>query len=168
MARKNPPTSLLKSKSYTVGYRRPPRLFQFKPGQSGNPTGAKRKTSSLAPDLRELLERALNEKKSFRQGEQDRILSMAAAGIEQLVNQFAAGDHRARRDLMVLAEALEVDLTAGQREAIQTSVAVALTQNDRELVDNFIQHYLAEREHCDGPNSSTLPGPRMIQTEEST
>jgi hypothetical protein len=39
---------------------------------------------------------------------------MAAAGIEQLVAQYVKGDHRARRDLIALADKLGVDLTAGQ------------------------------------------------------
>ena len=44
------------SKSYEVGYGRPPKKFQFKPGRSGNPTGTKRKAPSLAADLKALLE----------------------------------------------------------------------------------------------------------------
>ena len=44
-----------------VGPGRPPREFQFKPGQSGNPTGAERK-ASLAPDLKAMLQRALNKR----------------------------------------------------------------------------------------------------------
>jgi hypothetical protein len=35
----------LSVKKYKVGWCRPPKKFQFKPGQSGNPTGAKRKPS---------------------------------------------------------------------------------------------------------------------------
>ena len=74
------------------------------------------------------------------------ILTKAAAGILRLVDQFAQGDHRARRDLIHIAERLDIDLTAGQRDALQRSAIVALSQNDRELVDEFVQHYLAERE----------------------
>ena len=45
---------------YKVGPGRPPRAYQFKPGQSGNPKGAKRKPPSIALDLKAALERALN------------------------------------------------------------------------------------------------------------
>ena len=38
------------SKFYTVGYRRPPKKFQFKTGQSGNPSG-KRKRPSKSTQL---------------------------------------------------------------------------------------------------------------------
>jgi hypothetical protein len=97
---------------YRVGPGKPPKEHQFKPGQSGNPKGAKRK-ASLAPDLKALLEHALNEKVKFKRGEQETIMSKAAAGIHKLVNGFAEGDRHARRDLIVLADKLGVDLTAG-------------------------------------------------------
>jgi hypothetical protein len=93
---------------YRVGPGRPPKEFQFKPGQSGNPKGGKRKSPSIAPDLKALFERALSKTVMLRQGEKERIVTMAAAGIEQLVNQFAKGDRHARRDLIVLADKLGV------------------------------------------------------------
>src|SRR4051795_6251967 len=70
---------------YRVGPGRPPKEHQFKPGQSGNPAGARRKPSSIAPDLKALFERALSEKVMLRQGEREKIITKAAAGIEQLV-----------------------------------------------------------------------------------
>ena len=46
---------------YKVGPGRPPKEHQFKPGQSGNPKGAKRKPKPMVPDLKAALERALHE-----------------------------------------------------------------------------------------------------------
>jgi hypothetical protein len=80
------------NEEYRVGPGRPPKEFQFKPGQSGNPKGAKRKTKSIAPDLKALLERALNEKVKFGRREREQTITKAAAGIAKLVNQFAGGD----------------------------------------------------------------------------
>jgi hypothetical protein len=96
----------LSDQEYRVGPGRPPTEHQFKPGQSGNPKGARRKPRSIAPDLKALFERALSGKVTLRQGEQEKIITKAAAGIEQLVNQFAKGDRHARRDLLALAELL--------------------------------------------------------------
>src|SRR6266404_9462997 len=75
------------TEEYKVGPRRPPREYQFKPGQSGNPKGAKRKPPSLLPDLKRLFEQALSEKVTLRQGEKQRTLTMAEAGVKQLVAQ---------------------------------------------------------------------------------
>ena len=62
---------------YKVGPGRPPREHQFKPGQSGNPKGAKRKPPSLLPDLKQLLEHALSEKVTLKQGEKAADVTMA-------------------------------------------------------------------------------------------
>jgi hypothetical protein len=94
---------------YKVGPGRPPKEYQFKPGQSGNPKGPKRKPKPMAPDLKAALERALHE--------------MAEAGIKQLVAQFVKGNHQARRDLIVLADKLGIDLMTGQQQALQEAVA---------------------------------------------
>src|SRR5947199_7418596 len=95
---------------YRVGPGRPPKEYQFKPGQSGNPKGARRKRTSMVPDLKTLLETALSGKVSLVKGERELDLSKAAAGIAQLVDAFAQGDRHARRDLIDLAQRLGVDL----------------------------------------------------------
>ena len=83
---------------YRVGPGRPPREYQFKPGQSGNPRGAKRKSQSIARDLKAILNRELNAKVPVKQGDKLMTMTMAEAGIKQLVAQYAKGDRHARRD----------------------------------------------------------------------
>ena len=150
---------------YRVGPGRPPREFQFKPGQSGNPKGASRKTrSSIAPDLKALLERALSEKVKLRQGENERIITKAAAGIEQLVNQYAKGDRHARRDLMVLADKLGVDLAAGQGSAIEA----ALTADDEALLAEYLQRHGGQRDHRGDDNHAGLPESKVSEKPGDT
>jgi hypothetical protein len=108
---------------YKVGPGRPPKEYQFKPGQSGNPKGAKRKPKPMAPDLKAALERALHEPITLTQGERKRTMTMAEAGIKQLVAQFVKGNHQARRDLFAYAKDLGVDLMAGQQQAFQEALA---------------------------------------------
>jgi hypothetical protein len=124
---------------YRVGPGRPPKEYRFKPGQSGNPEGAKRKTPSIAPDLKALLERALNAKVKLRRGERDKIVTKAAAGIEQLVDQFAKGDPRARRDLILLCETLGVDLT--NRKALEGALEDVLSAEDEALLADFVKRH---------------------------
>jgi len=109
--------------AYKVGPGRPPKEYQFKPGVSGNPKGAKRKAPPIAVDLKVVLERALDNKVQLKQGDRARTVSMAVAGIEQLVAQYAKGDHRARRDLFALADKLGVDLLASQTKTIEEALA---------------------------------------------
>jgi hypothetical protein len=80
---------------------------------------------------------------TLRQGEQEKIITKAAAGIEQLVNQFAKGDRHARRDLLALAARLGVDLVAGQRDALEQSVATALSANDEALLADYVRRHAA-------------------------
>ena len=117
-----PPTQTCQPE-YKVGPGRPPKEHQFKPGQSGNPNGAKRKPKPIAPDLKAALERALHEPIKLKQGEKERITTMAEAGIKQLIAQFVKGNHQARRDLIVLCDKLGVDLMAGQRKGLDEAFA---------------------------------------------
>jgi Family of unknown function (DUF5681) len=119
---------------YKVGPGRPPKEHQFKPGQSGNPKGAERKPKPMAPDLKAALERALNESIKLKQGERERTMTMAEAGIKQLVAQFVKGNHQARRDVIGLAKELGVDLMAGQQQALQEAVAA----NHEEILNAFV------------------------------
>ena len=131
---------------YLVGPGRPPKQFQFKPGQSGNPKGAKRKPRSMAAELKLGLENALNEKVTLRQGAKEKIVTFAQAGIEHLVAQFAKGDRHARRDLILLAEKLGVDLTAGQGDPIQQALYDGLAPSDQALLDEYLERRGVERE----------------------
>jgi hypothetical protein len=144
--------------AYRVGPGRPPKEYQFKPGQSGNPKGARRNAPSIAPDLRALLERALNKKVRLQHGERQEIVTKAAAGIDKLVNQFAKGDRYARRDLIALAEKLGVDLTAGQSKAIENALADAVTAEDEALLADYLRrHRGGGRDHRVDNNVVRLP-----------
>lgn len=146
---------------YRVGPGRPPKEFQFKPGQSGNPKGARRKQLSIALDLKALLERALSKKVTLRQAEQENIVTKAAAGIEQLVNQFAKGDRHARRDLIVLANKLGVDLVAGQGAAIEKALEADFTADDEALLADYVRRHrdddagLAQSKHSEKPDDTS-------------
>jgi hypothetical protein len=158
--RSNAPPSLTTDPSdqdYRVGPGRPPKEYQFKPGQSGNPKGAGRKPKSIAPDLKALFERALNRKVTLRQGEKKKIITKAAAGIEQLVNQFATGDRHARRDLLAQAERFGVDLLAGQAAALEQTVAAALSANDEALLADYVRRHAVQGDRAGEIDAGSRP-----------
>jgi len=119
---------------YKVGPGRPPKEYQFKPGQSGNPKGAKRKKPTIDLDLKAALECALKRSATLKQGDKERTVTMAEAGIEQMVAKFVKGDRDARRDLFALAERLGIDLFAEQKQLIQE----ALTPNQAAILDAYV------------------------------
>jgi hypothetical protein len=118
---------------YRVGPGHPPREFQFKPGVSGNPKGAKPKGKSLVPDLKALFKRALNKKAKFRQGERTKL----EAGFDELADQFAAGDRYARRDVFYYADKLGIDLMATQGNARNVDASTE-AEFRQELLDRGI------------------------------
>jgi hypothetical protein len=139
--------------SYRVGPGYPPREHQFKPGQSGNPAGARKRPPSIAPDLKALLQTALSKKVTITIDDKERILSKAAAGIEQLVDQFARGDRHARRDLFDLADKLGLDL--GSKAALEELAGKAITADDEALVADFLRRNLERSEvRSEAQNSS--------------
>jgi hypothetical protein len=145
---------------YRVGPGRPPKEYQFRKGQSGNPNGAKRKPRSIAPDLRQAMERALNEKITLKQGERKELATKGQAGIEQLVNQFALGDRHARRDLIYLAEKVGFDLAGRLREGIEA----ALTPDNQAILDAYVQRVT----NAQTPTTPVLAPPELLDddTEE--
>jgi Family of unknown function (DUF5681) len=158
--RSNAPLSLKTDSSdpeYRVGPGRPPKEYQFKPGQSGNPKGARRKPRSIALDLKALFERALNRKVTLRQGEQQKIMTKAAAGIEQLVNQFVSGDRHARRDLLAQAERFGVDWVAGQAAALEQTVAAALSANDEALLADYVRRHAVQGDRAGEIDAGSRP-----------
>jgi hypothetical protein len=140
---------------YRVGPGRPPKEFQFKPGQSGNPKGAKRK-HPIVPDLKASLERALNGTVTLKQGEQERIVSKAEAGIEQLVNGFAEGDRHARRDLIDLAQRLDVDLVGRQRRALEMALQTPVSAEDNAVLTDYLKRHGKRDEATELPTIQSI------------
>jgi len=128
---------------YKVGPGCPPKETRFKPGQSGNPKGAKRKPPSIVPDLKALFESAFNEKLNLKQGEKEQIVTMWAAGMKQLATQFAKGDRHARRDAFIYADKFGSNLIASQHKANQEALPAQST-NIRELTKEELESLTLE------------------------
>jgi hypothetical protein len=79
--------------NYETGYCKPPRGHQFKPGQSGNPTGRPKTRKSLD----ELIDKELGARIMVNEGGERRSITKEQAMAKQLVNKAASGDHRAIR-----------------------------------------------------------------------
>jgi hypothetical protein len=77
--------------SYEVGYKRPPKENQFKPGQSGNPNGRPKGRKNLSTDLRE----EMSQKVSVNEGGTHQIISKQRAMLKALFSKAAKGDTRA-------------------------------------------------------------------------
>jgi hypothetical protein len=88
-----------------------------------------------------MLNQALNEPVTLCSGRREVTTTKAAAGIAQLVTQFAEGDRHARRDLIAFATKLGVDLTAGQVGAIGEAVATLMSASDEAIITDFLRRH---------------------------
>jgi hypothetical protein len=136
--------------AYEIGYKHPPKHSRFRKGVSGNPSGKNREVPSIA-DLRALLEQALNAK--VRSGAGAELVTAAAAGIEQLVAQYAAGDRHARRDVFALAKEAGIDLMGGQHKKV---VVAALAAEDEQIILDFLRRHGVEPQQPPATNADAI------------
>jgi hypothetical protein len=107
-----------------VGYKRPPREHQFRPGQSGNPSGRPKGARNFKSELRE----ELGELVTIRDGERDIQVSKQRALIKSLVAAAIDGNQRAAA--LVLAMCVRMLADAEEDEAIESV-------GDCEIVEAF-------------------------------
>lgn len=84
--------------SYEVGFCKPPKATQFKPGQSGNPSGGNRKKATATFD--EAMEQALDKKQAVMVNGKRKLMTRRAIISEQLTARAASGEAAALRELM--------------------------------------------------------------------
>jgi hypothetical protein len=89
MARKLPPDQP-DTGEYEVGYGKPPKHTQFKPGQSGNPKGGRKCSQSI----RTLMTEALNEPILITEGGIQRRITKREALCKSMVTRAINGDSR--------------------------------------------------------------------------
>ena len=71
-----------------VGYCKPPRHSQFKPGRSGNPRGRPRKAGSIEA----MIKRELDQTVKITEGGRELRISKREAIVKQFVNRAIKGD----------------------------------------------------------------------------
>lgn len=79
-----------------VGYKKPPKSSQFKPGQSGNPSGKSKGLRSIASELRDIL----SEEMTVSTGNEIKRVTKQRALASALVTAAIEGDLRATAIVM--------------------------------------------------------------------
>jgi hypothetical protein len=85
---------------YLVGYRRPPKATQFKPGQSGNPKGRPRGSRSVGAILQDVIQQKI----AVTENGKTKRLSALEVMFRRLANDALRGDARAMKLLLSLVE----------------------------------------------------------------
>ena len=92
-----------------IGYCRPPKHGQFKPGRSGNPTGKRKGARNLGTDVKLAL---MTPVKIHDKGK-PRIVTTQQAAMMRLREQALKGDARALDRLLALAQIFNNDPATG-------------------------------------------------------
>lgn len=82
--------------TYEVGYGRPPKKTQFKPGQSGNPRGRPKGAKNEAIILREIMKRNVG----VQEGGRTRKISVLAAILLRFAENALKGDAKSATFLL--------------------------------------------------------------------
>jgi hypothetical protein len=119
-----------------VGYGRPPKQTQFRPGQSGNPSGRPKGARNFRTELLEELAEPI----TIKDGDCVVTVSKQRACIKTLVAAAIGGNARACAALFALCAKNGVDPENDNRE---------LAPDDREIFDSFTAREGGRRRTCE-------------------
>ena len=96
MAKRRAPTT----QDYAVGYRRPPKSTQFKPGTSGNPKGRPKGSRPVGALLQEIIQQKI----AVTENGRTRRLPVLEIMLRRLANDAMRGEPRSVKFLLSLFE----------------------------------------------------------------
>jgi hypothetical protein len=114
-----------------IGYGRPPRAHQFKPGQSGNPKGRPKGARNEATILHELL----NRKISIREGGRTRKITVLEAILLRFTEDSLKGNTKSAAFLLNR----HGTLVAGEPQRSDIS------DDDQQILEDFARRIMSQR-----------------------
>jgi Family of unknown function (DUF5681) len=111
---------------YDVGYKRPPKRSQFRPGQSGNPAGRKQGVRNIRSDLMQELSEII----AYPENGRERKVSKQRAVVKTLVAKAIDGDDRAISTVFACVR----DIERGNED----STSFPADTEDLEILESFV------------------------------
>ena len=118
------------SRTYEVGYARPPRAHRFKPGRSGNPKGRPKGAKNEETILNNLLNRRIE----IRQAGRLRKITVLEAMLLKFAEEALKGDAKAATFLLNRYRPPEANEASANE----------MTEEDQEVLDAFTRRVQAQ------------------------
>ena len=115
---------------YDVGYGKPPKDTQFKPGQSGNPKGRPKGIQNLSTDL----EQELGEKILVTEAGKSQPVTKQRAMIKSLFAKALKGDVRASNVLINLILGLEASRVAAGEDPDMSAADMQILESYKKRI----------------------------------
>lgn len=113
-------------KEYEVGYKRPPREYQFKPGQSGNPKGRPKKNKSFVEDIKD----EMNELIQIQEQGKIKKITKQLALVKRLITDALSGKASASKLLFPVLLSNDFEEKDFEED---------LSQEDQAILEDYIK-----------------------------
>jgi Family of unknown function (DUF5681) len=117
---------------YLVGYAQPPKHTQFRPGQSGNPSGQRKKRESL----QDIVAKVLFEKTELQIGERTEKIPGVIGLIRIAMNRALQGDYKFLMAILALIRLSGLVDTGGDALGPETD-----TRSDEAILADFLRRH---------------------------
>jgi hypothetical protein len=131
--RKPPPDKRAREDADDVGYGKPPRAHQFKPGKSGNPKGRPRGAKSEETILRELLQQKI----SLNERGRARKITIYEGIFRRIIEDCLKGNTKSAAFLLNRHQAM----TSGEQP-----MESGLSEDDEAVLEAYLQKYRSNKE----------------------
>jgi hypothetical protein len=148
--RKATQSNISRETGHEVGYRKPPKHSQFRPGHSGNPRGRQQGLRNLATDVKSTLGTPIK----VREGGRTRRKSTQESALMVLREKALRGDARALDRLLDLAVRFNSDTAeVGSAQALAADDQAILSAYEAEIVAAAITPAIPK-----SPDPTSKPG----------
>lgn len=115
-----------KPQDYEIGYKKPPKAHQFKPGTSGNPKGRPRLVQDFKTDFQDELEETI----TLKEGGSIKTITKQRAVIKRLITNALNGNVAAIKTVTSMMASLPIN---------PSDIEEDLSVEDAKILENYIQ-----------------------------